>query len=53
MSEQDLTRRTVLKAAAVTAGAASLAPQLGAAAWAQQSPAAGSRPNFVLIMTDD
>ncbi len=55
MTERALTRRTVLKAAAVTAGAASVGAQLPTTgAWAQQSSSAyGSRPNFVLIMTDD
>ncbi|NHC46453.1 sulfatase-like hydrolase/transferase [Motilibacter aurantiacus] len=55
MTEHDLTRRAVLKGAAVTAGALTLGPALasGPASAAQPSAAAGSRPNFVLIMTDD
>ena len=55
MTEQDLSRRTVLKGAAVTAGALTLGPTLlvDSASAAESSPAYGTRPNFVLIMTDD
>jgi arylsulfatase A len=55
MTEQELSRRTVLKGAAVTAGALTLGPNVLArsATAAESSPAYGTRPNFVLIMTDD